>query len=543
MQAISKFKLVEVIGNNKNVMAIFSVIALLLYWPSQNGKFVADLYYYIDSIEQMGFWGFLKSYGIVHQNQVPCLIIYCIYKIAGFAWWLWYLVYSSIHALNAFLFFKLFAGILNLKYRKQQFLGALLFLVSPFQTEAVVWGATLHYLLTLTFLLLCLWQLHLFLIKDATKNLIVCAISFFAALLCFEQAYFFPLLFVVFILIFNEDSTKTRRQISAVLLVSTLLIGCHLLLNKLIYHNWIGHYGAETHSFFKLESLFIAYKNYLYKFIFHFRYLPQGLKSLLNKMDAYHIGVIVSSISTIIIIVYLFLQREQNRLNRVMLFLAISFVLMLLPILNLDNSFTYEVQSDRYGYISSVFFYALFVLILFRLLSKSALVLVMLIVLIYVPITIKENIQWNKAGSISLKLIENFPLKPSSTNYFILNAPDNVNGHYALRVGLEEGLRVIQSAKLDNAIFREVAHVNWRTIEDLVVVENLGDRSFKVSCSSYGKWFYVYGHGAYDYANEYVEVDFDDWNLSYVVKFSEQLKQTSILVAKGSTWEEVAFLE
>ena len=154
-----------------------------------------DALYYFYGAETTGFSGVLNSYGIIWLWQIAAFGYYVLYKIFGLHWLGWHIAFCSLFAYNAFLLYRLFAHYTSLFSEKIAFFVALLFLISPFQTEVLAWGGCLHYILIVTFLLLGFISLIKYFTEQRTKDLIYFQLLLACSLWCFEQAFLFPFLF------------------------------------------------------------------------------------------------------------------------------------------------------------------------------------------------------------------------------------------------------------------------------------------------------------------------------------------------------------
>lgn len=145
------------------VFFTFLCLTLFLYLPTVGAGFVTDVTSGIERIQGQPFRNVLYSFGFPALNQISVLGFYLLYTVFGLNGWVWYLIFCSLHAFNAFLIFRLFRRLFHYSEIKQatsiSLIGALLFLVSPYQTEVLVWRACLNYLLVTALILLSLYYL------------------------------------------------------------------------------------------------------------------------------------------------------------------------------------------------------------------------------------------------------------------------------------------------------------------------------------------------------------------------------------------------
>jgi hypothetical protein len=243
----------------------------------------------------------------------------------------------------------------------------------------------------------------------------------------------------------------------------------------------------------------------------------------------------------LVLLLFLFIFLSQRIIpanKKVVGMLAVTFMLMLLPVLNLDQSFTFEIQSDRYGYVASVFFYPLMVLLLFYLLNRKVFLgIAMTHLAISVLLLIPAVGFWGKSGAIGMQFIRNYPLKEGQQAY-LLNLPDNYRGAYMFRNGFPEGLNVVKGGQYKNDV-HFIARVNILSADNETSVSKLADSVYYVKCEQYGKWYYHLGQGAYDYSVVDYKVDFDEWNTAYTLTISDVRDTVYLLKCHGAEWQMI----
>ncbi|MBK9328849.1 MAG: hypothetical protein IPM95_05910 [Sphingobacteriales bacterium] len=502
-----------------------------------------DTLFYLNQIQQSGWKGFFTSYNMIFLWHVPSLIYYMNYKLFGLNWMGWHIVFSALHSLNAWLIFIILGKLLSVANRKLSFLAAFLFLISPFQTEVVAWGGTLHYLLIVTFLLAGIIALINYLETKKSIHIVWYHLFFACSLSCFEQAFLFPVLFGLFAWSFtvkNDICVNLKEFSYKFLLINILFIAGYFVMTKLTYGIWIAHYGASTHAVFNPMSMYECLLNYTWKFLFFYRHLPAVFKNW------YHLPVIINTVKVMVPLTVLILAwfayrkkyyRSEFGISIILFFLM--YVMMLVPVLNLDQSFTFEIQSDRYGYVASVFFYPFLVLVMYKLLDRP-LFIGFVIAQILVSLWLLNGAVnlWHQSGEIAVNLIKNYPLRANQKSY-ILNLPDNFGGAYMLRNGLPEGLSVMHKEDYMKSL-DIIAMVNVFSNKNETSVEKFNDSVYYVKCIKNGKWYYYKGHGAMDYSTESFSVDFDEWNTAYNLTIKRLPHDTTyLLLCEGDKWRVV----
>lgn len=529
-----------------HLFILFYVIALILYYPAQNAKFVNDTFYYLYEIENFGWKGILNSYHMIFLWHIPSLAYCIIYKIFGLHWFGWHLVFCFLHSLNAYLLFILLKKIIKQETKYLSFIAALLFLISPFQTEVIAWGAALHYLLIVTFLLVCLIALIRFFETDKKKYLVCFHLSFLCSLSCFEQAFLFPFLFALFVmLIIPMVVDVNNKQITKLFFIRFFFLNMisivgYFVLTKLVFGVWIAHYGSGTHATLNLKNMYETFLSYDFKFLLYYRYLPKQIHEYYNNATV-HSVIFAVSVLLLIMFVFLILYKKRYRTDngKVLIFFSLSYISMLVPVLNLDTSFIFEIQSDRYGYIASLFYYPLFVIIAFRLFHKFIFIPLIFTEIVVCIMLLMNAVQlWQHSGDIAFSLLQSYPLQYSQ-KAFIINLPDNYKGVYMFRNGFVEGLALTHH-KSQKYNAETLAWINIFSNENETSTEILKDSTYYVKCLKDGKWYYYKGKGADDYENENYKVDFDEWNTAYNLTIKNKpINTTYILQCNGDQWKIV----
>ena len=170
------------------VFSVFLFLTLFLYLPTIQAGFVTDVTSGIERIQGQPFSNIIYSFGFPALNQLSVLGFYLLYTIFGLNGLPWYLIFCSLHAFNAFLSYIIFSRLFQ-QYKIKRaasisLIGALLFLLSPYQTEVLVWRACLNYLLVTAFILLSLFSLIRYLETEKTN------LSFWNPWMLFARSFY-----------------------------------------------------------------------------------------------------------------------------------------------------------------------------------------------------------------------------------------------------------------------------------------------------------------------------------------------------------------
>lgn len=515
---------------DRYIFLFFWIIIFVIYYPAKDAKFINDSFYYFAKIQQEGFAGIWDSYNIIFNFQLPCFLYYVFYKIFGLHYLGWHILFSLLHVANAYLWYHFILKSFNGIKKYQIIIASYLFLIAPFQTEVVAWGATLHYLLIVFFLISCLLLLKKYSDAEKTKYLILFHLSFFCSLFCFEQAFLFPILFSIyyFVTLENKDHKGFALKI---LLPNILMIAFYISLTKMIYGVYIAHYGKDVHTNLDIYKIYNTFVLYLYKYILLFRYLPEQIKILLEQEWC-------KIFFLIIIVIILFLSLRNKTYRKLLSFLILSYGLMIVPVLNLDTSFKFEIQSDRYGYLPSIFAYSLLIFMVFSVIKeKFAIVLFVIMITINMFFLIPTIDKWNKAGKYAIELLKNYPLSKNQKAY-ILNLPDNYQGAYMFRNSLDYGLHLYKDEGYNFEKIRNLAQINIFSNKNETETIKMADRTYQVTNIGVGKWYYRNGAGATNVDNDNYSMVFDEWLNRYKLTIKEKTKDTIfVLQCAGTQWK------
>lgn len=531
--------------NTLFVFLFFYLITFVLYFRSQNGLlYVNDAMLNMYEFEYTGWKGIFRSYNMIFLWYVPSVFYFICYTLFGTYWFGWHTIVCLLHTINAVLFILFLIKISNKSSQTVIILAGFIFLISPFQTEVVAWSALFHYSLSVTFLLLGLFAQFYFFETNKIKYVFAFHFFYLCALFCFEQSFLFPFVFLsaavlIIPILYSISWRQSLWKNSKVFFTGNLLsIAFYFILTKLNYGVWIAHYGAEAHAKIPLKNMYENLLNYHWKFLFYYRYIPESIRKYYNY-EYIHKVILVAFPLILICISYILYRIKwyKNKSFRIIVFLYISFLCLLIPVLNLDSSFTFEIQSDRYGYSASLFFYAFLLYIINELFGKkglygfSAFSILMCVYLLNNAIDL-----WHKSGNLSLSLLQSYPLQPTQKAY-ILNMPDNYAGVYTMRNGFNEGLSIVKNKNYKHAS-KTIAWVNVFSNENETTTEKINDSTYYVKCIKNGKWYYYHGAGAIDYETDSINVDFDEWKTAYTLTIKQVPKDSLFLLqCEGSKWK------
>jgi len=523
-------------AKNHRIFFFFLALAGLLYLPSLDAKFTSDFIFWSNRYDKQGAAGLKTGFGDPSLKYMYHLLMYGCYRLFGTHPLGWYLICLGLHALNATLLQVLLRKILQHLQIARPWLpltAALFFLLSPYQTEAVVWAAAIHFLFASVMLLTALIALIRFWETGALKALAGLFIPFGIGLFATEAIFVLPLLLCCLTALFVLRSAlkiPLGKTILWALLPSFLMVAGFVGLTYLRFGNPVGHYGAAMHLNTDLSYIGVNCFKYFLKFVLWFRYLPFSHAAFLDYLDKDMNGVYVLLALGIVLFLCLLLLKKTGRKGMLLWFLFFSFLAALLPVINLETLFVKDIQSDRYGYLPSLFFYPFAAAAISFLFGGWLRSLVASLYLIASIICLSNAVQkWCFAGEMIENLVRTFPHKASGRVY-ILNLVDTYGGAYCLRMGFDVKLTRKYGNNLPD--ITSLAHYTMYAPADSVSVVPKGNNTYEVRAGGWGGWLWGMPLGD---SPEY-EVTTDGSTRQYTIRFKDLKPEDMILYQAGPEW-------
>jgi len=471
----------------------YLLTAFIVYYKSLAVYFLSDDLTQIRIMNDFGLAGITHNFDIAFIRPLPYIFMAVIHTLFGHTSAIPYHAWNIIiHTLNAFLVYKLYK--VWVKYYSPEteksevfpMIAGLLFLVLPYQTEAVTWVAATVDLMVTTFILLTLIFFFNYKSENNRKKLYLSSFFFFLALMCKESCLFVPILIFGFSCVeyFPKQNYSKPFKIALLYLVWFPL---YIFMRYYFLGELIGGYH-EMHTSFK--PLLIVYNAALYtaKFFAFYRILPNGIRDIF-KIIIHHRIILVSIIVLLFAMVFYFRTQLKNKLlNKNTLLLIFAFYCSLIPVINLETSFIGDSQSDRYGYVPAVFFILLLTYLLFEFFNKKVVLVLSAVLFVWFFMNVQSiNNNWLAGSTIAEPIIKN--LDPGKETAYIFNLPDNFRGTYMLRTGLADGVSFIKEGNYTN----KIKVVSWHPLQsahDSISVMKVGDKIYQIDLLAEGERFY-----------------------------------------------------
>lgn len=522
-------------------------ITLLIYWPTRQAGFVMDFIGWQARFEQGIFTDVLNSFGYPGLHQVFHSIFYSLYCIVGLNGGVWMLLFGILHAVNAVLLQQFALKVLrafDIRHASQISIATtLIFLLSPYHVEVLVWKVCMHYLLSFLFLFSGMHFLWDYLESGKQKALVFLLLTYCAALFTLEFALVFPLIFIsVFILWKTQAKTGVDVKMQLLpLAVPFMLLGGYLVLNRIALGSYVGHYGADVHLQLNPFDINATIWQYFLKILCFFRFTSFDIKttvfgSMLHPLVQF--GLLFISVSLAVIMPMIW--KRISAKWRIISFAGFGFAVTILPISNLFFYYLQYGENDRYGYLATAFFAIGFATVCFMLPKLLRYVIIAGFLFTSTWFSLFMRDLWVQSQEIYSALIKDFD-SYESENVYVLGVPDNYRGIFMFRIingptGFKETLQYHRGRPFEGEMF-DVLQFNMATPHDGLRVEQLSERQFRVGFNQWGNWWWRNGIGAGSYENEHYILTME--GLTYLVEFKKDIADSALLYMDGLEWKRV----
>jgi len=531
------------------VFLLFFSILLWLYHGTFGAGLVTDQIGWLMTYEEYGWRGLLCAFNDKSLHLVYHWLGFGLWKMFGWNGVGWGICFVALHALVATLGFNFFRQLFFvLKVAKPTLialLGSLVFLLSPYHTEPLVWYACVHYLFCGAILLLALQQFLHYTQNHRTLFVVGFYALYTLAVFTLEISFTLPLILGGLILLLPETETHRNRVhlLLTFVLPSLMIVALYFFLNFLLRGNAAGHYGAATHFNFSIPLLMSNLSKYTFKIFGFTQFLPYEKRQLLYHFfeQPTYAYLLFGALLSIAVFTLWKLGRLPKYL-RVLIFLVAGFVLALAPIVNLFFSSIVNVEGDRLSYWSSVFSSQLVSFALLSLLSYVGIAVVAVYLFFSLQFLSLNTQAWAMNKAVQQGLLQSFSAE-NTGHIYLLNLPDNYNGTYMYRSfapdnSFAETLWLRHQKDIRHKVTQVLAY-NMTQQTDGVSVNRINEKTLQVTFNQWGNWWWQDGIGAANYNTEDYTVVIDEWSHSYTITFREKKPNAVYLYQIGDRWEKV----
>jgi hypothetical protein len=530
--------------------ALFLVLTHLMYWRTAQSGFVTDftgLMARLDGAPLSAFW---HCFGFPALHQVTNFFLYFFVKWFGAGGIGWHFVFTSLHVANATLGFalakKIFAKNGQSSPTVPALMASLLFLLSPYQAEVLIWRVCFNFLFCSFTMLASLLFLVKYFETEKRWPLLASHGCFIVALFTFELAVALPLLAVV-LWFYHQRSARWQ----AVFPVHALLLLAYFLLNKALLGGWTGHYGEAVHLNFDLRTIASSCLKYFAKYLLWWREWPHGGKEWLMLFFEKPV-VAWSGLAAGGLAVFGLMKTSARFGTSPTLAVGCSwllFFLALAPVSNLYVAYILHGENDRYGYLASLFFFIGLVALLdaFPRWLRNGLVATWLLASVF--FLQKMTGRWQQGTQIVQQLLADFRWQ-DATEVYVLASPENYQGIPIFKdfsrenLAIKHALRYLAD-KPSDADFHQVAQFNLTAPTDGFTVSRDSTAGiFHLQFNQWGNWWWLYGMGLGDYQTDQYRFRTEGNGCRVEMKQWPPIpiaigKEAVFIVAQGGRWEEL----
>jgi len=532
---------------NLIVFLILTAIGFFAYKDCLNIFIPADNYSQLFTYSK----GFVSGMNENIHNGSPYFVtfplLYLLYQLFGASPVCWVITSTLLHVVTSFVIFLIARKLIGLFFHKQEtviaFFSALVFLISPYQTENVLWAPlclrTLHALVTFA----GFYFFILYLSNPSLKKLIGIHLLFVIGIFSYEFTLICPLIYVVLYMLFkmtNKTPVSIKHFFTQTITVQLFFIVIYFIACKILSGHWLWHSGTME-TFAQSTNYPKTFLKYLAKFFVFYRYLPfENSDSLLREFFNNYFKSGLLLITLIVFFLYIFTKvvKRNKEIGYFLLAMFTCFTISLLPVLPLDSSFLKYIYPDRYGYMASAFFYVFLVSSLFFFLKKLAFPVVIGYSVLSWLLLMQTTAVWNSANEYCNKLIQNFKPFLQYDNVFVLNTPAYYKGVVAFRSGFPESIYLLYDKYTQEKIQVISGTYQESWMDTLRSVKISGNTIEVVGPEKHTPHFCTDGW-ARSYETKEYKVVFDPTGCSYRLTFKQDIPLNSAFIyTSNGIWKK-----
>lgn len=529
------------------LFAGYFIAGLLLYARAGNAQLIDDGFAGLMKFENMGWRGFAQSFGFTSLYYSHDIFVLGLYLLLGKWSFGWFIVMLTLHCVNSvmgFALFRRFYAMLQIKNSTTIALaGSLLFLFSPYQTENVLWAATLHY--SVTMLVFC--GVAFVLLKGISAGLSIRTIAALAvvysiSLTTLEISLVFPFVWwclIVAVLIARKDFEGIKKISLRVFLPLLSLIVLYFVATRLIKGHWVPHYGPTHLQNNTLSHYSTSVARYIAKLLSYVHFATYRQRELVYVFcERWKVVLVIQLAFTAVAGLALWLTGKKNA---VLAFgaLVIMSLMLLFPSLQMYFMYLFVPENDRLGYFFSLGFYQILSLLCVQLFVWPGVILVAVYGVAGMFFLNKNIDKWHDAGVLHTRCIDSF-VWTTAPKVYILNSPANYSGVYQFRNNgrLPYALNFYKNY-IDSGRIVHVLSSSFGSLNDSTVVTIENDSTLNVKFVTNGGWLMNEFLGATDYSNPEYTVDVNEWEPSYRVVFHTKDTGAVYVACSGNGYYQI----
>jgi hypothetical protein len=537
------------ITNRKGPLALLilsALVALFFYSTTAQAGFTSDFLGWVLVYRQGDYSDVLHCFGYPGNHQLLHLVFFSMFRWFDINPLPWFSVFTGLHLINGFLLFYLIKRIGEHKdIRRAAWiasLGAILFLLSPYQGEVLTWRVCVHYLLTTAFILLILHQILSYLSRGRRTHLWGMHLLFIMALFSLELSFVVPILSLPFLLFMGTKEMNWKKLLFSITGVQLFLLASYLVLNRFTLGAVVGHYGAETHLSFELSKVLGNLVKYLTKYLGYTHFWSYGDRVwMYEHLIRPNILWAVVAAGTFLILSCVFFFRRLNGKVQLAFMSLLFFFIALAPVSNLFFSYHFPYENDRYGYLASAFFYPFMASLLFLLPAILRWLLIPGLFYFHFGFFVEMVRDYSNSGRVLWSLLEDYRWEDAEEVY-VLGSVDNYNGIWVFKdfseesIVLKESLEFLKKEEVKGEI-HTITQFNMKRPADGLRVQVYSPDSLAVIQKQFGTWFQARGRGAGNYESEKVRFHLREGK--YNLKIKDPDTARVYIYQDGLRWKEL----
>lgn len=511
-----------------SIFLVVFFLLLILYFPGRNGMLTDDGLSGLWEIQKEGWDGYVHNFGCDRFYYVHYAILFLIYKICGFHGLIWLIVFCFLQAVNSALIFGFFKKILSFISTKAthtltSWAIALLFAFQPYMTENIIWASTSHYAISLMILL----TICNFIIQEnkITKwyYITISHLLFTLSVLTLEISFIFPIVWASCIILLYLLKVKTISPFQYFTLYILPQIGIvliYMICYKWQYHYWYPHDRLGRDAQVPWSHYIQTLAQRITMQVSNIHYTAHDTRHKMYSLAAKYSTYIL--LATFMGISFLIYMKKNKKMIWLCFWLVSMYIIFSLPFLRHYFMYVIKYENVRYLYFSSVFFFALAVILLLgknKILNTIWIICTIIFFAFFVRLAAKDRAV---AGKIQNDFLQNMPVVTAHKQYF-LNVPAYANDVYVFRyrTRLDIACEVFRKdIEIKNAI-QISGYMSMGDI-DSIQVEKINDSTYKIYNHTPGSWWIIDGLGAVNYETEDYIFEKDEWN-GYLLRFKNRI--------------------
>ncbi len=533
--------------------AAFFIIAFALYLPAARAGFVADFTGWLDQTIRYGFWDNINRthYNVKSLYQFTQLNTWLFYQVAGTHPWPWHVLFVALHAINCALLYRLCMRLLAHSAVKSASVialtGALLYCITPYAGEVIVWEPSFHYLQGMLLILLILNWVQEYMHTYKTRYIIYTAIAFLLSTFSLEIFYITPWLVLsmgIFYRLNDSFDKKVLQKVTTNIFLPQIgLFLLHLVLFRLYYGTWLAHIGNGAVNNILQDGMGKPAKHLFHTVLLGRFWSEEWRNKIYHLLDSR--TAIIVFYSLIAIVGYFIISRFRRMQGKARV-LSLLFVWMLICLALLVPIWFGDLMLivyDRYTYFVNAFVYMMLVL-LASLISVAGIriVLVALYALANLRFTVQVSRYWMKSARIIDALMDTFPYT-TNKKVVLLNIPQTMHGAAMIGAEQESEFKMLYNGLHPDKVIKAPVYdgmaYNIVTPEDGAHVTVQNDSTVRVTLNQWGTWWWYAMRGGQSYTNEEYTIKILDGGLSYDITLKHPSADYLLLYQAGEQWKAV----